>query len=127
MNANSRRLNELSNKVIKAAFTVSNSLGVGFLEKVYENSLAHELRKVGFMVDQQKAIQIAYDGAIVGDYIADILVEGNLLVEVKAVKALDEIHMAQYMNYLKATGMRLCMLLNFGKPRLEIKRIVRDF
>jgi GxxExxY protein len=127
MDANSRRLNELSNKVIKAAFTVSNSLGVGFLEKVYENSLAHELRKAGFMVDQQKAIQIAYDGAIVGDYIADILVEGKLLIEVKAVKALDDIHMAQCMNYLKATSMRLCMLLNFGKPRLEIKRIVRDF
>jgi GxxExxY protein len=127
MDANSRRLNELSNKVIKAAFTVSNSLGVGFLEKVYENSLAHELRKAGFLVDQQKAIQIAYDGAIVGDYIADILVEGKLLIEVKAVKALDEIHMAQCMNYLKATGMRLCMLLNFGKPRLEIKRIVRAF
>lgn len=117
----------MSNKVIKAAFTVSNSLGVGFLEKVYENSLAHELRKAGFLVDQQKAIQIAYDGAIVGDYIADILVEGKLLIEVKAVKALDEIHMAQCMNYLKATGMRLCMLLNFGKPRLEIKRIVRAF
>ena len=127
MDANSRRLNELSNKVIKAAFAVSNSLGVGFLEKVYENSLAHELRKAGFVVDQQKAIQVAYDGAIVGDYIADILVEGNLLVEVKAVKALDEIHMAQCMNYLKATGMRLCMLLNFGNPKLEIKRIVRDF
>ena len=128
MDANSRRrLNELSNKVIKAAFTVSSSLGVGFLEKVYENSLAHELRNAGFMVDQQKAIQVAYDGAIVGDYIADILVEGNLLVEIKAVKALDEIHMAQCMNYLKATGMRLCMLLNFGNPRLEIKRIVRDF
>ena len=127
MDAISRRLNELSNKVIKAAFAVSNGLGVGFLEKVYENSLAHELRKAGFVVDQQKAIQVAYDGAIVGDYFADILVEGNLLVEVKAVKALVEIHMAQCMNYLKAAGMRLCMLLNFGNPKLEIKRIVRNF
>lgn len=127
MDANSRRLNEMSNRVIKAALMVSNSLGVGFLEKVYENALAHELRKAGFVVNQQKAIQVAYDGVIVGDYVADILVGGDLLVEVKAVRALDEIHMAQCMNYLKATGMRLCMLLNFGNPKLQIKRIVRDF
>lgn len=106
---------------------VSNNLGVGFLEKVYENALAHELRKAGLVVDQQKAIQVGYDGVIVGDYVADILVGGDLLVEVKAVRALDQIHMAQCMNYLKATGMRLCMLLNFGNPKLQIKRIVRDF
>jgi GxxExxY protein len=127
MDANSRRLNEISNRVIKAALTVSNSLGVGFLEKVYENALAHQLRKAGLAVDQQKPIQVAYDGVIVGDYVADVVVGGDLLVEVKAVKALDAIHMAQCMNYLKATGMRLCMLLNFGNPKLQIKRIVRDF
>jgi GxxExxY protein len=127
MDANSRRLNEISNRVIKAALMVSNNLGVGFLEKVYENALAHELRKAGLVVDQQKAIQVGYDGVIVGDYVADILVGGDLLVEVKAVRALDQIHMAQCMNYLKATGMRLCMLLNFGNPKLQIKRIVRDF
>lgn len=113
--------------MIKAALTVSNTLGAGFLEKVYENALAHELRKAGFMVEQQKAIQVAYDGVIVGDYLADLLVEEDLVIELKAVKALDEIHMAQCMNYLKATGMRLCMLLNFGNPKLEIKRIVRGF
>jgi GxxExxY protein len=127
MDANSRRLNEISNRVIKAALTVSNSLGVGFLEKVYENALAHQLRKAGLAADQQKPIQVAYDGVIVGDYVADVVVGGDLLVEVKAVKALDAIHMAQCMNYLKATGMRLCMLLNFGNPKLQIKRIVRDF
>ncbi len=127
MDAKSRRLNEISNKVIRAALAVSNTLGVGFLEKVYENALAHELRKAGFAVEQQKPIQVVYDGVMVGDYVADLLVEGDLLVELKAAKALDEIHMAQCMNYLKATGMRLCMLLNFGNPKLEIKRIVWDF
>ena len=113
--------------MIGAALTVSNTLGVGFLEKVYENALAHELRKAGLAVEQQKVIQVEYDGVIVGDYVADILVEGDLLVELKAVKALDEIHMAQCMNYLKATGRRLCMLLNFGNPKLQIKRVVRNF
>ncbi len=127
MDANSRRLDEISNRVIGAALTVSNTLGVGFLEKVYENALAHELRKAGLAVEQQKVIQVEYDGVIVGDYVADILVEGDLLVELKAVKALDEIHMAQCMNYLKATGRRLCMLLNFGNPKLQIKRVVRNF
>jgi GxxExxY protein len=127
MDANSRRLDEISNRVIGAALTVSNTLGVGFLEKVYENALAHELRKVGLAVEQQRAIQVEYDGVIVGDYVADILVEGDLLVELKAVKALDEIHMAQCMNYLKATGRRLCMLLNFGNTKLQIKRVVRNF
>ena len=127
MDANSRRLDEISNRVIGAALTVSNTLGAGFLEKVYENALAYELRKAGLAVKQQEAIQVEYDGVMVGDYVADILVEGDLLVELKAVKALDEIHMAQCMNYLKATGMRLCMLLNFGNPKLQIKRIVRNF
>ncbi len=127
MDANSRRLDEISNRVIGAALTVSNTLGVGFLEKVYENALAHELRKAGLAVEQQKVIQVEYDGVIVGDYVADILVEGDLLVELKAVKALDEIHMVQCMNYLKATGRRLCMLLNFGNPKLQIKRVVRNF
>ncbi|MBI4735145.1 MAG: GxxExxY protein [candidate division NC10 bacterium] len=127
MDANSRRLDEISNRVIGAALTVSNTLGVGFLEKVYENALAHELRKAGLTVEQQMAIQVEYDGVLVGDYVADILVEGDLLVELKAVKALDEIHMAQCMNYLKATGRRLCMLLNFGNTKLQIKRVVRNF
>ncbi|MBI4839789.1 MAG: GxxExxY protein [candidate division NC10 bacterium] len=127
MDAKSRRLDEISNRVIGAALTVSNTLGVGFLEKVYENALAHELRKAGLTVEQQMAIQVEYDGVLVGDYVADILVEGDLLVELKAVKALDEIHMAQCMNYLKATGRRLCMLLNFGNTKLQIKRVVRNF
>lgn len=106
---------------------VSNTLGNGFLEKVYENALVHELRKVGLTVAQQHSTSVLYEGIVVGEYAADILVEGTILVELKAVKTLDEVHLAQCMNYLKATGLRLCLLLNFGRPRLQIKRIVHDF
>lgn len=81
--------------------------------KVYENALAHELRKAGLRILQQQAIQVIYDGIVVGDYIADLLVEDSVLVELKAVKALDEVHLAQCLNYLKAIGLHLCLLLNF--------------
>ena len=93
------------------------------MEKVYENALAHELRKAGLKVLQQQAIQVLYDGIVVGDYIADMLVEDCVIVELKAVKALDEIHQAQCLNYLKATGLHLCLLLNFGSRRVEVKRL----
>lgn len=129
MNADERRerLNELSEKVIGCAFTVANALGSGFLEKVYENALAHELCKAGLHVDQQRDITIKYDGVVVGEYAADLLVEGCLLLELKAVRAFDEIHVAQCLNYLKATGLTLCLLVNFGTPKLDIKRVVRNF
>lgn len=123
MHADDARLNDLSGRVIGSAFTVLNTLGAGFLEKVYENALAHELRKVGLAVTQQPGITVMYDGITVGDYFADLVVEDSLLVELKAVKMLDEAHRAQCVNYLKATGLRLGLLLNFGRPRLEIKRV----
>ena len=113
----------LSERIIGCAFRVMNTLGSGFLEKVYENALAHELRKAGIHVSQQHAIVVKYDDMIVGEYAADLLVEGTIVVELKAVKALDRVHTAQSINYLKATGLRVCLLLNFGKPRLEIQRI----
>lgn len=122
-----KKLNELAEKTIGCAFTVANTLGAGFLEKVYENALAHELGKAEVKAKQQHGIAVYYDGVVVGDYCADLLVEDGLLVELKAVKALDEIHMAQCLNYLKATGLTLCLLINFGAPRIEIKRIVRNF
>jgi GxxExxY protein len=117
------RLNDLSGNVIGCAFTVLNTLGAGFLEKVYENALAHELRMRRFAVEQQRGITVMYSGVAVGEYFVDLLVEEMLLVELKTVKALDEAHHAQCINYLKATDLRLCLLLNFGKPRLEIKRV----
>jgi len=99
-----------------------NTLGVGFLEKVYENALAHELRKAGLRVAQQQGITVRYD-IVVGEYTADTLAGNAVIVEMKAVKALDSIHTAQCINYLKASGIRLSLLLNFGKPRIEIHRL----
>jgi GxxExxY protein len=114
----------ITEKIIGCAFTVSNTLGAGFVEKVYENALVHEIRKTGLQVDQQPQLRVLYDGIVVGEFAGDVLVENTVLVELKAVKALDEIHMAQCINYLRATGLRICLLLNFGKSKLEVKRIV---
>ena len=96
------------------------------MEKVYENALAHELRKAGLVVEQQKRIKIRYDGIVVGDYVADLLVRKQLLVELKAVKTLDDVHIAQCLNYLKATGLKICLLFNFGTPKVQIRRIVNQ-
>ena len=120
-------LNRITKQVIGCAFTVSNTLGSGFLEKVYENALAHELRRAGIRVEQQHPIKVYYDGIVVGNYVADLLVEDCVLVELKAIKALGNVEMAQCLNYLKATDLRICLLLNFGQPRVEVKRIVHNF
>jgi GxxExxY protein len=117
-------LNALSGRVIGCAFIVLNTLGAGFLEKVYENALAYELRKAGLAVVQQHGVSVMYDGHGVGDYVMDLMVEQLLLVELKAAKALEDTHHAQCLNYLKASGLRLGLLLNFGKPSLEIRRVV---
>ena len=124
---NRNEMRQLTEKVIQCAFAVSNTLGCGFLEKVYENALAHELRKAGLEVQQQHGITVYYDGVAVGEYTADLLVEGVLLLELKAVKDLDDIHLAQCMNYLKAMNLRLCLLMNFAKPKVEIRRIANNY
>ncbi|HUT33508.1 MAG TPA: GxxExxY protein [Planctomycetota bacterium] len=118
-------LDKLTESIIGCAYTVSNTLGCGFLEKVYENALAIELRKAGLDVSQQHPIEVLYGGVAVGEYCADLLVDHRVVVELKAVKAIDEVHMAQCLNYLKATGLHVCLLLNFARPKLEVKRIVR--
>jgi GxxExxY protein len=118
-------LNAVTEQIIKCVFKVSNTLGIGFLEKVYENALAHELRKAGLKVVQQHAITVRYDGVVVGDYVVDLLVEDCVLVELKAVKELNDIYKAQCLNYLKATGLRVCLLINFGNPKAEVRRLVR--
>jgi GxxExxY protein len=123
---NADMLNALSERIIGCAIAVANGLGSGFLEKVYENALAHELRKAGLRVAQQQGVSVVYDDVIVGEYAADLLVEAAIVVELKAVRTLDDVHQAQCMNYLRATGMHLCLLLNFGRPRLEIRRIVHN-
>jgi GxxExxY protein len=122
--ADSDRINDLSRRVIGCAFTVLNTLGAGFLEKVYENALALELRTAGLGVVQQCGAKVYYNDVVVGEYFGDLLVEDVLLVELKTVRALDDVHRMQCTNYLKATGLQLCLLLNFSKPRLEIKRVV---
>ena len=116
--------NELSRQVIGCAFEVSNTLGAGFFEKVYEKALCVELEKTGLHYVCQKSVNVKYKGFIVGEYIADIVVEGKLLLELKALSTLCREHEAQLINYLKATGLSVGLLLNFGKPRLGIKRII---
>jgi GxxExxY protein len=117
----------LSERVIRCAYAGANTLGCGFLEKVYENALSYELQKQGFQVQQQCLINVAYDNVVVGQYVADLLVDNEIIVEIKAIKCFDEIHLAQCLNYLKATGLSICLLLNFGSPKVEVKRIVNNF
>jgi len=121
-----RHPDELTERIIGCAYGVANALGCGFLEKVYENALAHEVRKAGLQIEQQKGIRVVYDGVIVGEYAADLVIEKQVLVELKAAGDLNNVHMAQCMNYLKATGLKTCLLINFGTPRIQIKRIVND-
>ncbi len=123
INADEVRLNELSEKIIGAAFEVSNVLGAGFLEKVYENALNVELNLRGVKTFQQAPLKVYYKNELVGDYIADILVENEIIIELKTVKEFDDIHLAQCLNYLRITRLKLCLLINFIKTRVEIKRI----
>jgi len=127
MDTDEHRLNSITERIIGCSYTVANKLGHGFLEKVYENALAYELGKNGLTVETQKPLGVFYDGVIVGEYVADLLVEGLVLVELKAVREFDDVHLAQCLNYLKATGLRLCLLINFGTPKIRIKRIVSPF
>jgi GxxExxY protein len=126
MDAPGAVLNPLSKRIIGCGLRVAGTLGNGFLEKVYENALAHELRKAGLSVEQQRGISVMYDGVMVGEYFIDLLVEASLLVELKTVAELSGAHRAQCLNYLRATGMHLCLLMNFGRPRLEVRRVVFD-
>jgi GxxExxY protein len=119
-------LNLISEKIIGCAFAVSNTLGSGFLEKVYQNALAIELMNEGLKVEKEKAITILYKGTIVGEYFADILVNQQIIIETKAVQTLNEIHQAQLLNYLKATNLPLGLLINFGTPKAQIKRLIND-
>jgi GxxExxY protein len=117
----------VSQRVIRCAYDVSNTLGAGFLEKVYENALCVELGRNGISFQSQKAIAVNYKGFKVGEYVADIVVEDKLLLELKALGALCGSHEAQVMNYLKATNLSVGLLLNFGRSRLGVKRIVWQY
>jgi len=115
---------EESYQIVGAAIQVWKTLGYGFLEKVYENALAIELRKRAIPFEQQKPITVHYEGQVVGDYAADFVVDGKIILELKSAKAIDETHVAQALNYLKATGLRLAVILNFGPERMESKRLI---
>jgi GxxExxY protein len=115
---------EITEKIIGCAMKVSNTLGVGYLEKVYENALVVELARAGLGVEQQKPLNVTYEGVIVGDFAADIIVNGSVLLELKAAKIIDQTHQAQLLNYLRVTGIKLGLILNFGTSRLGIKRMV---
>lgn len=116
---------EITEKIIGAAYKVHNTLGSGFLEKVYQNSLAIELRMLGFDVEVEKLIAVHYRDEIVGNYVADIVADGKVILEIKAVKELSEVHEVQLVNYLKATGIEVGLLINFGRS-VSIKRRIRD-
>lgn len=116
----------LTQRIIGCAYRVANELGHGFLEKVYENALAHELRKADLKVVQQQGIQVHDDGLLVGEFAADLLVEDTVIVELKAGRAIDDSHVTQCLNYLKATGLETCLLINFGKARIDVRRFNRS-
>jgi len=120
-------LEQITEKIIGCAYKVSNTLGNGFLEKVYENALAHELRKNDLQVTQQHLLNVMYDEILVGEYVADLVVNDTVLIELKVVKEIDNIHKAQCINYLKATGLKVCLLINFGQQKVQIKRITNNF
>ena len=116
---------ELCGQIREMAFALHVYLKHGHLEKVYENGLVNRLRKAGLMVDQQKLLQVRdEDGAVLGDYYADLLIENALIVELKACKALAAEHMAQTLGYLRASNHRDALLINFGSPILQVKKLV---
>ncbi len=117
---------DLTRSIIGCAFEVINELGSGFLESVYERAMMIALSDAGISAEAQRPIRISYRGKPVGDFYADILVDDRVIVELKAVKALTLEHEAQVINYLNATGIRVGLLINFGKPRLEFKRFTRS-
>jgi GxxExxY protein len=118
---------EITEKIIKAFYTVYNTLGYGFLEKVYENAMGIELRKLGLPVHQQAPIKVHDHGTLVGEYFADLLVNEFVIIELKAAEALAEEHEAQLLNSLKATEIEVGLLLNFGpKPQFKRKIFTND-
>lgn len=117
---------DLTHKVIGCAFDVINELGAGFLESVYEKAFLIALQEAGLNAESQKRLQVFFRSHIVGDFYADIVIEDKILVELKAVKALLPEHQAQIINYLKATGIDVGLLINFGNQKLEYKRLTRN-
>jgi GxxExxY protein len=120
-------LNLLAQKIVGCAFEVGKHLKYGYLEKVYENAMVYELKKIGLRVQQQYPIKVNYKEIVAGDYIVDLLIEEKIPVELKTAKNIDDAHIAQCLNYLAAADLRLGLLLNFGEKKIEFKRFVNKF
>ena len=120
------KINDITYAINGAVFEVNNILGPGFLEKVYENALLVELKERGLVARSQVPITVSYKGEVVGEYAADLLVEDAVIVELKTVENLDKTHEAQLLNYLKATGLHVGLLVNFKHRKADIKRMVLD-
>ncbi|MGH7800615.1 MAG: GxxExxY protein [Thermodesulfobacteriota bacterium] len=126
MNTNEKIIlyEDLSYKIIGLAMEVHRKLGYGFLEKVYENALMLLLRREGIEAKQQAPIKVYFEGEVVGEYFSDILVNDKIILELKVLNEITDVHIAQALNYLKATGLRLAIILNFGKRKLEHERLI---
>ena len=118
---------QLTEKIIGCSYRVYNRMGHGFLESVYEKCMMIELRKAGLRAEAQKSITVRYDGEIVGEFVADIIVEDTIILELKAVRRVVQAHEVQLVNYLVATGRPVGLLLNFAENKVEIKRKTREF
>ena len=116
---------EVTGRILEACFEVSNELGTGFLESVYQNALLIALRQKGLQAQSQFPLAVSFRGQVVGQFYADILVEDKVILELKAVTALSPAHQAQVINYLKATGIDVGLLVNFGRPKIEYRRLRR--
>ena len=119
-------INDITYRINGAVFEVNRILGPGFLEKVYENALVIELQRRGLRVETQVPIKVFYKDNPVGEYVADMLVEGEVIVELKSIEKLEKLHEAQLLNYLRATGIRVGLLVNMKHPKAEIRRMVFD-
>lgn len=116
---------EITNKIIRCAIEVHKILGPGFLETIYEKALVHELRHEGLKVEEQVSVPIVYKETTIGEHRLDLLVADEVIVENKAVEEFNDIHMAQVLSYLKATGKRIGLLINFAKTKIDVKRIIK--
>lgn len=127
MHTNKHEFDALVETIVGAVYEVSNVLGCGFLEKLYERALLQELAMRGLAVQSRVPFPVAYKGQPIGDYFADLVVESKIIVELKCVERLSNEHMAQCINYLKASGVRIALLVNFQRPKVEWRRIIYGF
>lgn len=124
---NRNKLNKLSGRIIKIAIKIHKKLGPGFVEKIYEKALIHELKKEKIRYENQSVIKVEYEDQLLGNQRIDFLIKNEVIVELKAVSELNRIHQAQMLSYLKSANKKLGLILNFATGTLEIKRIVNQF